>query len=164
MAAAHEAGPADVPVRRPERPEDAPFLRALFAAAQGTPLEGLPAPLRALLLDQGFAGQAATYRALYPQACHEIVEAGGVPVGRLVTARGAALTVVDVALLPPWQGRGLGTRLLGEVMAEAARLGLPVHLTVAQGNAGARRLYARLGFRPIAQTDLTLDLAWSPAP
>ncbi|MGY2046548.1 GNAT family N-acetyltransferase [Methylobacterium sp. JK268] len=162
---AHPATAADDPVRRPERPGDGPFLRAVFAASQGRPLAGLPADLRDLLLAQCCAGQAATYRARHPAARFDVVEAAGVPVGRIVTERGAdALTILDLALLPDWRGRGFGTRLLRDAMAEAAACGLPVRLTVAADNGRARRLYARLGFREVAAGDLTLDLAWDPAP
>ncbi|ACL59738.1 GNAT family N-acetyltransferase [Methylobacterium nodulans] len=158
-------GPADILLRRSEGPDDAPFLLTLFAVAQGGPLAALDPPLRDLLLRQSFAGQTATYRARHPQGRFEIVECSGRPVGRIVTDRDvAALTIVDLALLPEWRGRGLGTRLLEDILAEARAAGLPVRLSVAAQNAGARRLYARLGFRAVASSDLALDLAWTPAP
>ena len=53
----------------------------------------------------------------------------------------------NLAIHPNFRGRGLGTRLLSEVLAEAARLGAPhATLEVRRSNEAARRLYERAGF------------------
>ncbi len=59
------------------------------------------------------------------------------------------LNVHDLAVLPDCQGRGIGRRLLAEVERRArergcCKLTLEVHAT----NAGAKRLYQRVGFGP----------------
>jgi ribosomal protein S18 acetylase RimI-like enzyme len=54
--------------------------------------------------------------------------------------------VANLKLLPEAQGRGLGTAVMRQVLAEAAKRGLPVRLQVLEANTGARRLYERLGF------------------
>lgn len=54
----------------------------------------------------------------------------------------------NVAVRPAVRGRGIGTALLMHVFAEADRLGAPsATLEVRASNAGALRLYERLGFR-----------------
>lgn len=54
----------------------------------------------------------------------------------------------NVAIRPPYRGRGLGTALMHHVLAEARRLGAHrATLEVRRSNDGARRLYERLGFR-----------------
>ncbi len=50
-----------------------------------------------------------------------------------------------IELLPAYQGRGIGTRLILDLLIEAAQQGVPVTLQVLKVNP-ARRLYARLGF------------------
>lgn len=46
-----------------------------------------------------------------------------------------------------WQGRGLGSRLMDHVLAEAVRRGIPkISLTVVQDNDRARSMYERRGF------------------
>jgi ribosomal protein S18 acetylase RimI-like enzyme len=57
-----------------------------------------------------------------------------------------------LAALPEHRGRGFGTRLLGVAEAIAAEAGLGrLSLIVSSANAGARRLYARLGFHETAR-------------
>lgn len=53
--------------------------------------------------------------------------------------------IVDISLLPAYRGRGIGTRLLTSVIAEADSAGKPVSIHVEVFNP-ARRLYERLGF------------------
>jgi len=62
--------------------------------------------------------------------------------------------LLALAVLPGFQGRGIGTRLLHHVIDVAERIAPSSHiaslrLTVAETNTGAQRLYARNGFRVI---------------
>lgn len=62
--------------------------------------------------------------------------------------------LLALAVLPSFQGRGIGTRLLHHVIEVAERVAPSSHiaslrLTVAETNTGAQRLYARNGFRVI---------------
>lgn len=58
-----------------------------------------------------------------------------------------------VVLEPAYQGRGLGTRVMRGLMAEARERGVPLWLSVHRNN-GARRLYLRLGFAELPRDDL----------
>ena len=58
--------------------------------------------------------------------------------------------MIDIALLPDHRGRGIGARLLRDVLHEATAAGLPVRLSVERSNP-ARSLYERLGFRTVAR-------------
>ena len=104
-----------------------------------------------------------TYRSHYPRARFEIVEDADRAVGRIVTDRGAdSLTLVDIALLPEWRGRGFGTRLLTEAMDEARAAVLPLRLSVIAHDPGPRRLYERIGFVPVRSGGLHTELVWTP--
>jgi ribosomal protein S18 acetylase RimI-like enzyme len=159
------AVPAGSFCRRPERGSDAAFCYALFCQSRG-PGEDfafIDPSLRDQLLRQQFAGQSATYHAQYPDARFEILEQGGVPIGRIVTERAAdALTIVDIALLPDWRGRGIGTQVLAAIRDEAQASGLPVRLSVFLTNTAALRLYERLGFAPVAASEIDMVLEWRP--
>ena len=59
-----------------------------------------------------------------------------------------------LALLPPWQGRGLGSALLAWVEAQARAGGeRNLWIAVTDSNLGARRLYERHGFAAVATLD-----------
>ena len=62
--------------------------------------------------------------------------------------RAAEIRIVDIALLPPWRNRGVGTALLRNILAEGERAELPITIHVECFNP-ALRLYERLGFRKV---------------
>lgn len=147
-------------VLRPVTDADRPFLLALFATTSAVAFAPLPPAQRDALLAMQLDAQARSHRARFPDARFDVIERAGVPIGRLCVERGAdTLRLVDVALLPAWRGRGIGTAVLRELQDEAARTQRRVALFVAAGNPAAR-LYARLGFRAVAEDALGCDLEW----
>ena len=91
-------------------------------------------------------------------ATHEVIERDGEPVGcRLVRRHADKLELVRLWLLPHAQREGIGTRLVSELIRDAAQNGLPVQLRVLKVNP-ARRLYARLGFRIIGENETHLRM------
>jgi GNAT superfamily N-acetyltransferase len=108
---------------------------------------------------QQFQGQAASYRGNYPDACFEIVERDGAPIGRIVTARTPdAVLIVDIALIASERRQGIGASLVNGVLIEARAAGLPVRLSVLANNAAALRFSLRLGFEPIESSAIGMRL------
>jgi len=86
-----------------------------------------------------------------PEA-HEILEIAGSPVGCvLVQEDEAYVDLHRVLLLPPFQSRGIGTRVVRQVLSSARSRGKQTRLQVFRVNP-ARRLYERLGFAVVSQT------------
>jgi GNAT superfamily N-acetyltransferase len=56
------------------------------------------------------------------------------------------IRLLDIALLPRFQNRGVGKILLGRLIEESEGAGLPLRHTVFFYNPQARRFYERLGF------------------
>lgn len=143
---------------RPAGPDDREFLAALFAANRGamfTPV-GLPDDQVTALLAMQWRAQHLGHSASHPDANDFIIEMDGEPVGRiLVATRQHTVHLVDVALLPRWTGRGIGSALVREVVADARQAGRTVVLRVARDNLGATALYRRLGF--VEDVDASLD-------
>lgn len=81
---------------------------------------------------------------------------GEAPAGLLIAMEGFStfaakplLNIHDVAVLPPYRGRGIGTALFREAEKVALKRGCcKLTLEVLSGNQSARRLYERLGFGP----------------
>jgi ribosomal protein S18 acetylase RimI-like enzyme len=139
------------PILRPATPQDRSFLLRLYASTREGELAAVPftPEQRAAFLAQQFDAQSRHYATAYDEASCDVVEVDGRAAGRLIVARGPdELRVLDVALLPKHRGRGLGTRVLAAILAEADARGAPTTLHVEVRNP-AQRLYRRLGFRPV---------------
>jgi ribosomal protein S18 acetylase RimI-like enzyme len=156
---------AQVPVElRAATAADEDTHRAAFAAARAELLGALDLPGRLteeLLLLQ-YRAMSQQYRQAWPGADCSTVLIDGKAAGRLVVDRGpSVLRVVDIALLPEFQGLGFGSRLLERVLREAAAEGRVVTLQVAGDNLGARRLYDRLGFRQRGESGgVYVEMEW----
>lgn len=134
---------------RPVRESDRGFLLRLYASTREEELRLVdwPPEQRAAFLEQQFTAQDRHYRERYEGASLDVVEIGGEPAGRLYVARWPReIRIMDVALLPEFRGRGLGTRLLRRLLDEAESARLPVSIHVERQNP-ALTLYRRLGFR-----------------
>lgn len=152
---------------RATRDDDLPWLRDLYASTRAEELAPLPWPDEAkrAFLEQQFALQHAHYLTHFADADFWAVEGADGPVGRLYLRRTAPdHLLVDISLFPLWRTRGIGGALIAAVQSEAAALGRGVALHVAHGNAGAQRLYERLGFavRPDADLPTHAAMHWRP--
>lgn len=143
---------------------DAAFCAALYRSTRGD-LQAMLADPRYIdaLIATAHQAQLAQFRQRYPAALYQVLECDGAAAGRLVTAQvDGALRVVDLAVLPPLRGRGVGGWALRSLQQQAARAGQEVALAVRKDNAGARRLYAALGFAVQTEDAFSLQLRWRP--
>lgn len=150
---------------RPATEADRDFLLALYASTREEELRVVPwsEEERAAFLRQQFDAQDLHYREHYPGATLDVICDDGVPIGRFYVYRGGSeLRLMDIALAVPACGRGIGTRLLEELLAEAALARKPVTLHVLPWSR-SRGLYERLGFRPVEQRGAYLFME-RPAP
>jgi ribosomal protein S18 acetylase RimI-like enzyme len=75
---------------------------------------------------------------------------------------GATVFLKQLFIAPAYQRRGIGTQLMGRLMADAARAGKAVTLGVVKINP-AVRLYERLGFRTTHEDEHKSYMRWDPA-
>lgn len=156
--------PAATPGLRPAGPGDAEVLYRIYASTREEELAVVPwdAPTKEAFLRMQFTAQDTDYHARYPSASYDLIVSGQEVLGRLYVDRGhTALHVLDIALLPQHRGKGVGTRLLTELLAEAGAARKPVEIYVERFNP-ARRLYDRLGFCQVADQGAYLLLEWKP--
>jgi ribosomal protein S18 acetylase RimI-like enzyme len=93
-----------------------------------------------------FTARQQQYWLRYPQAIDRIIILGSEAIGRLlVDQEERYLVLIDIALLPSNQNRGVGTELVQSLLEEAAAAGKSVRLQVLATNP-AIRMYERLGF------------------
>jgi GNAT superfamily N-acetyltransferase len=148
---------------RPAAASDRPFLLRVYASVREPELEsaGIPPEQWAPFVAQQFEAQSSHYET-YEDTSFDVVLVDGEPAGRLIVARWPEeLRVVDVALLPEYRGRGVGGSLLRSLLDEADGRGVKASIHVERFNP-ALRLYTRLGFRPVSETDVYLLLERPP--
>ncbi len=113
-------------------------------------------------LEMQFQAQRRYYESEYPGAEFQIILADRQPAGRLyVHRREIEIRIMDLALLPAYRRRGLGTRLLKAILDEGAQSNRHVTIHVEIFNP-ALQLYERLGFRRIATNGVYHLLQWMP--
>lgn len=141
------------PRLRPVVEDDRAFLVELYASVRGPELAHVPWDdgLKRAFVEQQFAAQGMHYREHYPGATLDVVEVDGEPAGRLYIHRGPSdIRIMDIALVPAFRGRGIGTSLLRALIVEAEESGRKLSIHVEMNNP-ARALYERLGFRPAGE-------------
>lgn len=137
---------------RPSTSDDRGFLARVYASTREEELASVPftPEEKAAFLEQQFSAQTQHYAQHYHDTSFDLILVDGEPAGRLIVGRWKEeIRVVDIALLPPFRGLGVGTRVLEPVLAEADARGVPATIHVEQFNP-AQRLYRRLGFRPVS--------------
>jgi ribosomal protein S18 acetylase RimI-like enzyme len=150
---------------RPVEPTDEPLLFELYASTRIDELAawGWDATQRDLFLKLQFNGQQQHYRTHFAHADHVIVELDDQPIGRLIVARSEQdIHLADMIIQPAQRGCGIGTLLLRELLAEAARSHKPIRLNVLRTNR-ALRLYQRLGFAVVGDNGTHLLMEARPS-
>jgi len=148
---------------REATPEDEPFLLEVYASTRIDELAGLGwsnDQIQAFIRMQFLARDRS-----YPRVDSRIIILDGRPVGRMMVDRGeSAILLRDIALLAEYRNAGIGSRLIQDLMKEAAAAGKPIELHVVS-TSPAVRLYERLGFRSSnAEPEVAyLEMKWVPA-
>jgi GNAT superfamily N-acetyltransferase len=149
----------------PATAEDVTFLAGVVIEA--TRARGrLPNDFDEQRWRKGFAGWTMEQvRGEISDSATSVVEVDDEPVGRLRIARTADyIELCGIQLLPPIQRHGIGTAIIEGLKAQAAAACIPLDLGVEKDNPGARRLYERLGFVQVCETEEEFKLRWNPPP
>jgi ribosomal protein S18 acetylase RimI-like enzyme len=149
---------------RAATPDDEAFLYELYqwAHSEELPTSHLDASQRDLLFKMQFFAQQQTYNAQFPKGEDKIILLDGERVGRLLIERTESeIRGVDLALLPEYRNREIGSLLLKGLMAEAEAAGIPFRARVVKTNR-ALRLYHRLGLRITGESGMHFSIEWRP--
>jgi ribosomal protein S18 acetylase RimI-like enzyme len=94
--------------------------------------------------------------------CTKIVLVDGNPVGWIACKEEVKqIEILDLHILPDYQRRGIGGKLISDIWAHAARSGKEVLLSVLKTNPSIT-LYKRLGFIAIGQTETHILMKRNP--
>jgi RimJ/RimL family protein N-acetyltransferase len=148
---------------RPEQPEDAEFLYALFRSHTLPTFAALPVDeaMKESLVRMQFNSQTATYRAQYPDARFAILERGGATIGRTVLHETPeAATIVDMALMPGSRGDGMGSAVMAGIVAWIGARCPVIRCMILFDNAASLGMCRRAGFVAIGETPPHVLLEW----
>jgi len=100
-----------------------------------------------------------------PTSTTSVVEVNNEPAGRLrVICTADYIELCGIQLLPNIQRHGIGTAIIEDLKAQATAAGVPLDLGVEKNNPDARKLYDRLGFVQVGETEQECKLRWNPGP
>ena len=141
-------------VFRPITKDDQPFLYTLYASTREDEIAqtGWTDFEKENFLRQQFVAQHQFYTEQFSGADFNIIQIDDKPVGRLyIDHREDEIRLIDIALIPDYRSRGIGSGLLSDIITDAAKVKKPVRIHVEKYNP-ALRLYERLGFLKIGDT------------
>lgn len=149
---------------RPISAADMDFLQRVYASTRQEEMAqtGWSQEQIEEFLHMQFWAQHQHYQRFYKNASYEIILLDQTPVGRLYSDRREdEIRIIDIALLPEYQKRGIGAKILKDLLAEGEQKNLCVQLHVENFNP-ALHLYERLGFRRIADDGVYVSMEWTP--
>lgn len=148
---------------RPVSASDDQFLVAIYAStrenelAQAQWVEGQ----KEMFIRWQFDLQRREYDARFPDAAYHIIVVDQQPAGRIwVGSDDEQIRLLDIALLPEFQKRGVGTALLRRLMDVAAKKGKVLRHMVFVLNNDGKRFYERLGFVTIEDLGAYQHMEW----
>ncbi|HHY74360.1 MAG TPA: GNAT family N-acetyltransferase [Bacillus bacterium] len=106
--------------------------------------------------------QQRSYELQYPHMETKIIFFENEKVGRLLLADFKdKLVLVDITLLSNYQNKGIGTKVLTDLLQYAGQQNKIVQLHVFSNNEKAKKLYERLGFQQVSMKDMYVQMEWS---
>jgi ribosomal protein S18 acetylase RimI-like enzyme len=150
---------------RPISDSDDQFLLGVYAStredelAQAEWAEGQ----KEMFVRWQFDLQRREYDARFPDAAYNVILVDQQRAGRIwVGSDDEQIRLLDIALLPEFQNRGVGTALLRRLMNQAANRGKVLRHMVFVLNNNAERFYERLGFNRIEDLGAYKHMEWRP--
>jgi ribosomal protein S18 acetylase RimI-like enzyme len=148
---------------RPVSETDNEFLLSVYASTRADELaqvewvEGQQEMFLSWQLDL----QRREYEARFPDAAYDVILVDQQPAGRIwVGSDDEQIRLLDIALLPQFQNRGVGTELVRRLIKEASRQGKVLRHMVFVLNNNAERFYERLGFKRIEDFGAYKHMEW----
>ena len=139
---------------RPARAEDYNFALALY-------VETIK-PYTVAFMPWVDAVETARFARLWAPADTRVITLDGADVGWVEASdTGAELVLKQFYIAPAQQKRGIGTQVMDLLLKEWQSAGKPIVLNVLKNNP-ARRLYQRLGFATVGETDMKFLMRREP--
>lgn len=147
---------------RPVNEADEPFLFQVYASSREAEMALVPwdGAQREAFLRMQFQAQHHHCRTHFPHADHCVVRRGDSQVGRLYVDRGPeSIRILDLTILPDHRNQGIGSAVIGGLIAEGVTSSRPVRIYV-ESFCPSLHLFDRLGFRKTGEQGVHYLLEW----
>lgn len=144
--------------------KDFPFLKKVYRSTRENELDltSWDETQKSGFIEFQFNAQHAYYMNVYKNAEFQIIESDGIDIGRFyIWNTEHQIRIVDIAILPEFRGKGVGTKILGGLIQESEQSGKKLNIHVEYFNP-ALRLYERLGFKKNDDTGVYLFMERVP--
>ena len=146
--------------------DDIAFIAQLYASTRWDEVQQAPwsDQQRKDFLQQQFDAQHQHYQSHYPKADYLLILKDKQSIGRVYLDRDAtSICLIDIALLPEFKYKGLGTLLINELLSEAQATNKKVVIHVENFNP-AYQWYLKLGFKQVEDKGVYQYMEWHPTP
>ena len=150
---------------RPVLESDNEFLLSVYATTRADELAQVEwiEGQKEMFLGWQFDLQRQEYDTRFPDADYRLIVIDQQPAGRIwVGSDDEQIRLLDIALLPEFQNRGVGTVLLERLKSDAQSAGKALRHMVFVLNNNADRFYERLGFEMIEDLGAYKHMEWRP--
>lgn len=147
---------------RPAMEADEAFLLEVYSSTRSDEMTqtGWDNAQQQAFLKLQFVAQQQHYRTYYPQGEHSLILLNEKPIGRLYVARSLEeIRILDIALLAEQRNKGIGTRVIKDLIAESQKTGKPVRIYV-ENFSRALRLFERMGFLQVEEKGFYYLMQW----
>ena len=148
---------------RPIVESDNDFLLAVYGSTRADELAQVEwgDGQKEVFLRWQFDLQRREYDTRFPDADYHIILVNQQRAGRIwVGSDNEQIRLLDIALLPEFQNRGVGTALLQRLITRAGNAGKALRHMVFVLNNNAERFYERLGFKKIDDFGAYKHMEW----
>lgn len=145
--------------------KDFPFLKKVYRSTRENELDmtDWSEEQKSGFIDFQFNAQHAYYMNVYKDAEFQIIESGSTGIGRLyLWETEHQIRIVDIAILPEHRRKGIGSKILSDLIRQSELSGKKLNIHVEHFNP-ALRLYERLGFKKTDDTGVYLFMERTPA-
>ena len=145
--------------------KDFPFLKKVYRSTRENELSmtDWSEEQKSGFIDFQFNAQHAYYMNVYKDAEFQIIESGSTGIGRLyLWETEHQIRIVDIAILPEHRRKGIGSKILSDLIRQSELSGKKLNIHVEHFNP-ALRLYERLGFKKTDDTGVYLFMERTPA-
>ena len=145
-------------------PSDEEFLFSVYASTRAEEMALVAhwsEEQKKQFLRSQFDAQHQYYLSRYPEAFFGVIRFENRPVGRLYTAELAEeVRIIDLTILPEFRRRGVGGKILSDILLNGSRTQKPVQIYIESFNPSGE-FFARRGFKPVSEQGIHVLWRWA---